>query len=291
MLLARLISYNGGMSNDIGIYKIFCRPNGKVYIGSSVRLAKRIRNHKSDLRQGKHPNQRLQRAWNKYGKDNFVFEVLLNCDKDSVFVLEQKLIDEYQSSAKGFNIAACAESARLGAVLSDAQKAKASKTLTGRTLTAEHRANISNGGRGVKKSEATKQKMRESAALRPASRAAKVGLALKGKPKSEQHKQKLMESTLKRCQDPKYLEMMRRVQIESMTPERGAAISARNIEAMKDPELRARISKALTGRKASAETKEKLSAAHKGRKLSEEQKALLSKIATERWAAKKAAQI
>lgn len=279
------------MNNDIGIYKILCIPNGKVYIGSSVRLAKRIRNHKSDLRQGKHPNQRLQRAWNKYGKENFVFEVLLNCDKESVFSLEQKLIDEYQSATKGFNIAACAESSRLGAVLSAEQKAKAAKSLTGRTLTAEHRANISKGGRGIKKSEATKQRMRESAKNRDPSQYEKTRAKLTGVPKSDEARKKMSEASILRCKDPEYLRKQRESQKRSYTPERGAAISARNIEIMKDPELRARISKALTGRKASAESRAKQSAARKGKKLSEEQKALLSKLATERWAAKKAAQI
>ena len=58
-----------------GIYTIICKTTGKYYIGSAVWIRKRWRNHREDLRKGKHHNLYLQRAWNKYGEDNFDFIV------------------------------------------------------------------------------------------------------------------------------------------------------------------------------------------------------------------------
>lgn len=277
------------MQNDIGIYKITCRPNGKIYIGSSINLAKRIRGHKSDLRQNKHPNARLQNAYNKYGLANFTFEVIVNCEKTEVFALEQRHIDELPPGRLGFNIATCAENPRRGAKYTEAERANMSRALTGRQLSAQHRANISHGGLGVKKSEETRQRMRDSAAERSPSRHAKISAALLGRQKSEDHKKKIGEATRLRCLDPDYLAKLSQAHKDGHTPERSAAKTAQNIERMKDPAARAKISLALTGRKASPETKAKQSAALKGRKLSAEQKTLLSQLATARWAAKKAA--
>ena len=59
-----------------GIYKITCRPTGKFYIGSSVDIETRWRGHKSRLSRNIHANIYLQRAWNKYGENNFKFETI-----------------------------------------------------------------------------------------------------------------------------------------------------------------------------------------------------------------------
>src|SRR5216684_1737979 len=59
-----------------GIYKITCTANKKIYIGSAVNLYHRKGQHFSDLRQNKHHNPIMQNAWNKYGEQAFIFEVL-----------------------------------------------------------------------------------------------------------------------------------------------------------------------------------------------------------------------
>ena len=48
----------------------------EYYIGSADSFARREWQHKYDLRRGVHKNPRLQAAWNKYGEEMFVFEVL-----------------------------------------------------------------------------------------------------------------------------------------------------------------------------------------------------------------------
>lgn len=59
-----------------GVYKITNLVDGKFYIGSSKNIEGRWYTHKKELNSGYHNNQHLQRAWNKYGKENFKFEVL-----------------------------------------------------------------------------------------------------------------------------------------------------------------------------------------------------------------------
>jgi group I intron endonuclease len=77
----------------IGIYKIKNLVNDKCYYGSSKNIEKRWRTHKNHLKNGKHHNIHLQRSWDKYGEDNFVFEVVEECDENILLELEQKYLD------------------------------------------------------------------------------------------------------------------------------------------------------------------------------------------------------
>ena len=93
----------------IGVYQIRNTINGMVYIGSSMDISTRWREHKYDLRMNNHRNQHLQNAYNKYGKDAFVYEVLELIDeenKDQQFEREQYWIDlkEACNKKKGYNI-------------------------------------------------------------------------------------------------------------------------------------------------------------------------------------------
>lgn len=56
-----------------GIYAIVNTINGKVYIGSSKSVEGRCNGHFRDLRNHKHYNVKLQRAWNKYGEQSFSY--------------------------------------------------------------------------------------------------------------------------------------------------------------------------------------------------------------------------
>lgn len=77
-----------------GIYKITNTKNGKFYIGSTSDLDRRIKRHRYDLRLNQHHSQHLQRAWNKYGGENFKFEILEYCSVDNILATEQKYLDE-----------------------------------------------------------------------------------------------------------------------------------------------------------------------------------------------------
>jgi len=63
-----------------GIYLLRNLSDGKVYIGKSINLDKRLREHKLSLARGDHHNNYLQNTWNKYGEDNFEIEILFNSD-------------------------------------------------------------------------------------------------------------------------------------------------------------------------------------------------------------------
>ena len=65
------------------IYKIRNKTNNKFYLGSSKNFSHRKCEHKRDLSLSKHHSPRLQKAWNKYGSENFVFEVVEEFPKDS----------------------------------------------------------------------------------------------------------------------------------------------------------------------------------------------------------------
>lgn len=80
----------------IGIYKIRNRVNGKEYIGSSVRILRRFRDHKYALRRGEHKNKKLQNAWNKHGEHAFEFCVVMLTSKDMLRFYEQRFLDQMQ---------------------------------------------------------------------------------------------------------------------------------------------------------------------------------------------------
>jgi len=64
-------------SPESGIYAIKCLANDKFYIGSAARgFKKRVAQHLHRLNKGNHHCCALQSCWNKYGSDNFKFEIL-----------------------------------------------------------------------------------------------------------------------------------------------------------------------------------------------------------------------
>lgn len=77
------------------IYKISNLKNGKFYIGSSSRIDDRIKHHLWELNNNRHVNNHLQNSWNKYGENNFEFEVIdsIYGDRDTGYLLEQWYLD------------------------------------------------------------------------------------------------------------------------------------------------------------------------------------------------------
>ena len=79
-----------------GIYKIINILNQKYYVGSSINLEERKQKHFRTLRRNKHVNDYLQNAWNKYGEENFkweIVEILNDLDLAEIRKVEQKYID------------------------------------------------------------------------------------------------------------------------------------------------------------------------------------------------------
>lgn len=66
-----------------GIYKIINKIDGKYYIGSSHDIlgkTGRFNRHIKDLMNKKHHSIFLQRAWDKYGRENFEFIIIENIE-------------------------------------------------------------------------------------------------------------------------------------------------------------------------------------------------------------------
>lgn len=80
--------------NSIGVHFIVNTIDNKFYVGHSSNIFKRFLSHKSYLRRNIHHCSFLQRAWNKYGEDNFDFRVFKLCNTvEESILLEQRFID------------------------------------------------------------------------------------------------------------------------------------------------------------------------------------------------------
>ncbi len=130
------------------IYKYTNTINGKVYIGKTYRIKARQVEHKS---KSTSCDTYFHKALNKYGYDNFTFEIIAQTDNDdSLNFLEKLYIRKYKSSQHefGYNLTGGGEG-----------------TL-GFHHTEETRQKMSKSRKGAKRSDETKQKMRDSWKLR-----------------------------------------------------------------------------------------------------------------------------
>jgi hypothetical protein len=59
-----------------GVFKIQNKVNGKVLLGSSFNLHGPLNRYRFELQTGMHVHKDLQIDWNRYGPDNFLFEVV-----------------------------------------------------------------------------------------------------------------------------------------------------------------------------------------------------------------------
>jgi group I intron endonuclease len=87
--------------NQCGVYVICCEPTGKDYVGASVNVVKRIREHFYRLEKDVHRNRRLQSTYNEYGKDSFSSKVMLFCDPTNLELYGKQTIEKLQPE---FNI-------------------------------------------------------------------------------------------------------------------------------------------------------------------------------------------
>lgn len=154
-----------------GVYKITNIINGKVYIGQSINIKARWKDHVNALNRQDSHSILLQRAWDKYKEENFTFEILELCPEDMLDKIEMKYIELYDARNNGYNIESGGNSnkhlsddtkqkireACLGRQHSDDTKQKMSKSRTGKN----------NGMYGKNHSEESKRKMSESKKGKP----------------------------------------------------------------------------------------------------------------------------
>lgn len=148
------------MNNNCGIYMIKNLVNNKVYIGQSINIKKRFREHKYNLKNNIHANHHLQNAWNKYGGENFEFIVLEYCTENLINNKEEYYISVYKTidSKYGYNKKEGGKNGRL----SEETKNKMSISQMGKKHSEETKLIIKEKNLGKKYSEETKNKMSES---------------------------------------------------------------------------------------------------------------------------------
>lgn len=145
-----------------GIYIIICTINNKYYIGYASDFNSRFRHHKSTLRNNSHKNIYLQRAWNKYGEENFIFEILERCPKSKLSALEHWWVIVLGARDKhyGYNLAPTNPNQIAGTSRESALKAAVTRRKNGKhKLTDETKQKISKAHRGKKMSKEMREKM------------------------------------------------------------------------------------------------------------------------------------
>ena len=170
------------------VYKITCKITGEYYFGSSFRA-------NSDLYWGS--GRRIKERISKYGKDNFVKEILGEFDDRTIaHQVENQYIEKFRNDEKCLNIACdhkfgtysnktrakigaanaialCGEkNPNFGKPLSEETRAKLSAALRGKPLSEEHKAKLSVALRGEKNPMYGKHLSEESRA--------KIGAANRG---------------------------------------------------------------------------------------------------------------
>ena len=150
-----------------GIYALLNIVNGKYYIGSAVDFKDRWRLHVFALANGKHHNRHLQKAWNRYTANSFMFVVLQYSDS-WLEQLEQNWIDKLDATNinLGYNICKAGRN-RFGVKASKETRQKLSDAHKGKIPSEETRAkmglskigNTFNNGR--KQTEAHKKAISE----------------------------------------------------------------------------------------------------------------------------------
>ena len=93
----------------IGVYKITNTVTGDFYIGSSKDVKRRWRAHKKPSVWNDNPNNQMYIDMQKYGLDNFDFQILAEVEEGKLKEAEQKFIETLnpaynQMNAKGLDI-------------------------------------------------------------------------------------------------------------------------------------------------------------------------------------------
>ncbi len=133
-----------------GIYGIRNKINQKIYVGQTKQtFYKRYCLHDWQLRNNKHENPYLQKAYNKYSESNFEFiviESIIDCSDEQLDQMEIQYINFYKEKNLAYNILMGGNTSRRGIPMSEEAKRKVGEKNRIHNL-------------GKKASEETKRKM------------------------------------------------------------------------------------------------------------------------------------
>lgn len=144
-----MLSLNRGDDMKSGIYIIKNLDNGKIYVGQSLDVKRRMRDHKYKLDKGTHGNRFLQRAYNS--GQRFSFEVYLYCSEDELDDNEINAIKKFNSSNNkyGYNLELGGNDNRKVSEYVRALKRGANNPMYGKNLSEKHRNAIRESNRGT----------------------------------------------------------------------------------------------------------------------------------------------
>jgi group I intron endonuclease len=187
---------------NIGVYKIVNLVNGKIYIGKSLRLKYRWKQHLWKLKNKTHANKHLQSAFDKYTNVNFWFEILEYCSKENVCEREMFYINKHQSYNPkfGYNKTKGGE----GLKATDEIKQKISNSLKGKPASEAKKENCRKAQTGLKRSKEHKENI-SKALKHPISQYDLQGTFIKNWDSIREASNKLgfCESVISRCVNSK----------------------------------------------------------------------------------------
>lgn len=244
-----------------GIYQIRNVINDHVYVGQTTKLSKRWVQHYSLLKNNKHKNVHLQRAWNKYGEENFLYEVILYCEPFEMTRYEQFFEDFYQSKGTSYNIRKCVDSNK-GISWREDSKKKLSEIRIGKKQTEETKEKLREISKRENLSQETLKKRSESLSGE--------NNPMHGKHHSEETKRKMSENHWDNSGEnhPFYGKHHTDESKRMMSEHQPRRFGEENPNYGKhlSEEIRKKLSEANKGRVVSDETRFKISEASKGEK-------------------------
>lgn len=149
--------------SNIGIYLI-ASPSGKVYVGQSRNLRKRLMEHRRLLNKNQHKNIHLQNSYNKYHGEGF-FSIILEYTNDTSKLTEMESwwMKKFNSFHSGFNQTIAADAS--GTKRSEETRDKISK-ITSRNWESEEFRNACFNGRAEYLSKDENRKKMSAATLK-----------------------------------------------------------------------------------------------------------------------------
>jgi len=167
---------------DTGIYKLTHKDSGKVYIGQSKHLKRRLNEHKrcENSEDKKGSQSVVRRAIKKYSFDAFDFEIILYCQEGEYMnMMETKLIQFYDCLVpKGYNV----RDGGNKVFMSEEGRKRISKANSGRIVSEETRLKLSESGKEHYLNNPRSDEWNQ-----------KLSIASTGKKKSEEHILKISE--------------------------------------------------------------------------------------------------
>lgn len=210
-----------------GVYRIRHKITGKAYVGQSSNIEKRWRHHRARLLSGKHANSHLQSAFNKYGADQFVWEIALTCAPEALTAEEQREVDAARAAAGVYNQAGPVDAPSRGTRQTPETIKVRAEALRGR------------------KRPFSSPEDREKAARRNIAKFAgkpltkehrdKIAAALRGKPKTRAHAEKAAQNRKYRKHSPETRRKMSETKAQRKREREAAALQLPEPPAPQDP--------------------------------------------------------